>query len=327
MKTRNVIGLIVRIFIGLVFMASAITKLLSIDAFDQFVYEHRLFSWTITTVVTRLLIACEFTLGLLLILGLYPKTIKTLIIIFLAGFSVYILLKPTLFDVSQENCHCFGTVLILNDTQTLIKNIVLLALSYFMFWNKGTLPTQQEDKVENKKSNNPFIWFKNNQRFSAIWLFAIVLILAFTIKMPDVLQYKLYGKTAKINKEKFTELINHESLQSLNITKGKKIVCMYSPICKYCRKSAMRLDVMREKYNIADENFALIFWGDEKLVEQFFIKTNTKKLPYVIVPPQPFLQATKRRQPLIVLVNDGKIEKVLKYPNIIDEDIYNFINK
>lgn len=327
MKARNIIGLIVRILIGLVFVASAVTKYISIDAFDQFVYEHQLFSWTVTTIVTRLLIAAEFALGVLLLVGLYSKTVKTLIITFLAGFSIYILLKPTLFNVEQENCHCFGTVLILNDSQTLIKNIVLLALSYFMFWNKGIERKQEESQIESPvaEKKSLYSWIKKNQRYSAIWICAVSLILSLLVIMPDTIQYKLYGKAAKIDETKFKELVSTAPLDQMNIMEGKKIVCMYSPVCKFCRKTAMRLDVMRQKYNIDDSNFVLIFWGKKELVDLFFVKTKTKVLPHEIVHPRPFLEATKHKQPVIILLNNGKVEKLLKYPNIKDEDIVKFI--
>ena len=330
MKTRNVIGWIARIFVALVFMASAVTKYISLDAFDQFIYEHQLFSWITTTILTRLLIACEFSLGLLLLIGVKPKLIKSLIIAFLVFFTTYIIVKPHFFAVDQENCHCFGEVLIMSDTQTLIKNIVLLIFSYFMFWNKGIEEkNNQEVLLEEKPSkfNKISVWIKNNTTYLTIVCFVAVLIASFGINMPDSLRYKLYGKAAKINEEKFEYLISNKALEDLHIKEGKKIVCMYSPVCKYCKKTAKRLDVMRQKYNIKDENFALIFWGGDKAIKRFFVKNEIKELPFKNVPAPVFLEATKGRQPIIILMNNGKVEKLLKYPNIIDEDIVEFLNK
>lgn len=330
MKTRNVIGWIARIFVALVFMASAVTKYISLDAFDQFIYEHQLFSWITTTILTRLLIACEFSLGLLLLIGVKPKLIKSLIIAFLVFFTIYIIVKPHFFAVDQENCHCFGEVLIMSDTQTLIKNIVLLVFSYFMFWNKGIEEkNNQEVLLEEKPSkfNKISVWIKNNTTYLTIVCFVAVLIASFGINMPDSLRYKLYGRAAKINKEKFEYLISNKALEDLHIKEGKKIVCMYSPVCKYCKKTAKRLDVMRQKYNIKDENFALIFWGGDKAIKRFFVKNEIKELPFKNVPAPVFLEATKGRQPIIILMNNGKVEKLLKYPNIIDEDIVEFLNK
>lgn len=331
MKTRNVIGWVARIVIAVVFMLSAVTKYISLDAFDQFIYEHQLFSWITTTILTRLLIATEFTLGLLLLVGVKPKLIKWLIIAFLVFFTVYILAKPYLFQVEEENCHCFGDVFIMSDNQTLVKNIFLLLLSYFMFWNKGLISSKKEQQQslqqQDKKENKIVFWLKNNQTYLIIVSFVAVLILAFGINMPDTLRYKLYGKAAKIDESKFEYLISNESLKDLHIKEGKKIVCMYSPVCKYCKKTAKRLEVMRKKYDIKDDNFALIFWGGDEAIQRFFKKNEIKPLPYKNVPASIFLQATKGRQPVVILMNNGKVEKLLKYPNIVDKDIVEFLNK
>jgi hypothetical protein len=319
MKQKKIIGIIVRIFIGLIFLASAITKYLSLNAFDIFIYEHQLFSWTVTTFVTRFLIAVEGGLGFLLILGVYPKLIKTTVIGFLVFFSVYILLKPHLFDVDASNCHCFGTILILTNTQTLIKNIVLLLLSYFMFWDKNASMFCFKDKERNERLKKKFsIWI-------TITTAIIALLLVYLITPPDIFRLKFYGKTAEINKEKFEVLLKDENIKPLNIQKGKKVVCMYATFCKFCKKTTMRMEVVRKKYEIPDSNYALIFWGNQQMVNSFFYNTGTRELPHAIVKPRVFLDATKGKQPVIILMNNGKIVQTLKYPNIDEKVISDFI--
>ncbi|MBP3254519.1 MAG: hypothetical protein J6M30_08440 [Bacteroidales bacterium] len=314
MKVKNIIGTAVRILIGLVFVASAVTKYISIDAVDLFVYEHQLFSWNVTTFVTRLLIAAEGCLGIMLLAGIYPKTVKRLSIIMLAGFTVYVLLKPVLFNVDSENCHCFGTVLLLSDRQTLIKNIILLTLSYFMFWDNGW-----------QGRFGRFIY--SQRKYLTAVIIAVCLIVVNTVMMPEPIERNLFPKKASVDQDKFEFLMQMDSVQNLEATKGKKILCLYSTGCKYCKQSAIRLDVLRQKYDIPDSNFALVFWGSQNGMDSFFVKTNTKPLPHTMVHPIPFLQATKGRQPVVILFNEGKIEKLLKYPNINEKDIKKFLNK
>ena len=114
----------IRILIGCVFIASAILKYLSIDTFDLYIYEHQLFNYAITAILTRLLIAAEFALGIMLIGNILIKFTYFTTFLFLAGFTVYLFLQPLLFDVDLSNCHCFGDKIILNHTQSIIKNIV-----------------------------------------------------------------------------------------------------------------------------------------------------------------------------------------------------------
>lgn len=306
MTTKKNIGIIVRVLIGLVFIASSVTKYISIEAFDIFIYEHQLFPWVITTFVTRLLIAIEGCLGVLLVLGVYSKIIKKIVIGFLAFFTIYVILKPFLFNVDTTNCHCFGTVLILSDTQTLIKNIVLLILSYFMFWDKG----------------NCFI-NKQWQTYSTIVLSIFALICVFLITKPDVFRHK---RIAEIDQAKFDYLLSTKEMRALKVTEGRKIVCMFSTGCKYCKRTAMRLEVIKQRNNLADSSFAIVFWGNPKSVDKFFNQTKIERLPHTLVSPILFLRATKGRQPIIIIMNNGKIVELLKYPNINEKEITNFIN-
>ena len=344
MKQKRIIGIIARLLVGLVFIASTVTKYMSLEAVDIFVYEHQIFSWEITTFATRLLITLECFVGFMLLLGIYPKLSKWAAIIMLALFTIYVLLKPVLFsNVDTENCHCFGTVLLLSDTQTIIKNIILLIVSYFMFWDKGVYKLN----IEKEKRANNFLF--SHRKYISVIAFIVILIAANTITMPEPMQRKFFPKTASIEPKYFDVLfsqkpsstltgdkaekqiplfdISADSITNLGATQGKKIVCMFSTGCKYCKRTMMRLDVIRQKYNIEDTSFAIVFWGNEKGIDKFWKKTQVKPLPHTLVPPIPFLLSTKGKQPIIVLMNNGKIEKMLKYPNINEKDISEFLDK
>ena len=354
MTTKNIVGLIARIFVGVVFVASAVTKYISIEAVDLFVYEHQIFSWSITTFATRFLIVIEAFIGFMLLLGIFPKLVKWSSIILLLLFNVYVLLKPVLFNVDSENCHCFGTILLLNDNQTLIKNIILLLISYFMFWDKGAVELKYKlvrkklktgEVIErNKRTLSGFLY--NKRRIISIILFILLLLVTNSIFPADPIARKVFPTTASIDKEKFDILIGlspsdnlsnkdttlrplydmaKDSIQNIGATNGKKILCLYSTGCKYCKRAAIRLDVVRKRYDISDSSFAIVFWGSATKIDSFFVKTNTKVLPHTIVHPIPFLAATKGKQPIIVLLNNGKVEKLLKYPNINEKEIAFFL--
>lgn len=305
MGFKKIIPTIIRIFIGLVFVASAVTKYISIEAFDMFVFEHELFSWNLTNFLTRILISCEACLGLMLIFGIYPKLSRWLTVGSLAFFTIYILLKPFFFEVNSENCHCFGEVLILSDSQTLIKNVVLLLLSTALFFDKG--------------------WKIKYAKYILIASFVAPLATTFIIRPPDVIVHAIYGKEIELNMESFDMLVNMDKVQDMKVSEGKKVLCLYSTTCKHCKRTAIKLDIIIKRHNLDKNNFAVLFWGKEENIDVFYKETGVQLLSTNKVPPLLFLSATKGRQPIIVLMDNGKIVDLYKSTNVNEQKIVEFL--
>ena len=59
--------------VGSVFIIAAILKLISIDEFEIYIYSFDIFSFLLTTFVSRFIIIGEFVLGLFLILKINYK--------------------------------------------------------------------------------------------------------------------------------------------------------------------------------------------------------------------------------------------------------------
>ncbi len=305
MDFKKIILIVLRIIIGLVFVASAVTKYISIEAFDMFVFEHELFSWNLTNFLTRILISGEACLGLMLILGIFPKLSRWLTVGSLVLFTTYILLKPIFFEVDAENCHCFGEVLILSDSQTIIKNIILLLLSISLFFDKG--------------------WKTKYAKYILLGCLILPLATSFIIRPPDVIVHKLYGKQAELDMPNFDKLLNREDVQSMNVSEGKKVLCLYSTACKHCKRTAIKLDVIIKRHNLDKEKFVVLFWGKNNSLDTFYKETGAELLPTNQVPPLLFLAATKGRQPIIVLLDNGKVVDLYKSINIDEKAIVDFL--
>lgn len=305
MDFKKIILIILRIIIGLVFVASAVTKYISIEAFDVFVFEHELFSWNLTNFLTRILISGEAYLGLMLILGIFPKLSRWLTVGCLVLFTIYVLLKPYFFEVDAENCHCFGEVLILSDSQTIIKNIILLVLSIGLFFDKG--------------------WKTKYAKYILIGCLALPLATFFIIRPPDIIVHKLYGKQVELDMPSFEKLLSKEEVQNMNIQEGKKVLCLYSTACKHCKRTAIKLDVIIKRHNLNKEKFVMLFWGKSNSLDTFYKETGIEQLPTQQVHPLLFLAATKGRQPIIVLLDNGKIVDLYKSTNINEGAIVDFL--
>ena len=307
MRIKSSIAAIVRIFVGLVFVFSAVTKYISIEAFDMFVFEHGLFSWVFTTFATRILISFEAVLGLLLLSGIYLRFTRVATVGVLVLFTLYVALKPYFFpNVGEENCHCFGTVLLLSDSQTIIKNLVLLALSPFLFLGGGW----QTIKAK---------WF--------VLIFSVVaLSSAFIIRPPDVIVHAIYGKQAELDEAKFDDLLDYLSSEGMDVRHGKKILCLYAPICKHCQRTAIKLNVMINRHSLDKACFVNVFWGHDKMVDAFYKRTEVgKDMTTCIVPAPMFLSATKGKQPVVVLLDNGGIVELYKSTNLNEAGIVDFL--
>ena len=110
-----------RLFLGALFVVTAVLKLLSIDNFEIYIYSFGLFSYTWTTFFSRLLIFIELLIGISLILKICFKKIWWLTMLMMAGFTLF-LVYAAIFR-NDSNCHCFGDLIELNPTQSIFKNI------------------------------------------------------------------------------------------------------------------------------------------------------------------------------------------------------------
>ena len=302
---KPLIGTIFRIVIGLVFILSAVLKYLSIEVVDLFFFDHKLLPWVITTFLSRFLIAFEAIVGFMLVLGLYPKLTKILTFITLIGFTIYVILKPFLFDVTQENCYCFGDLIQFSDTQTISKNIILLVMALSLSWAK--------------------VWMPKRRKLILIGIIVLVLGLTFAIKPPDYIQAKIYGHRAEIRPEIFEYVKELDNVKALNIDKGRKVVGWYGTGCKYCKRAAKKIDIIIERHNLNKENFVEIFGGKEKSLNEFYKVSGTEPLNNTFIPIIPFLNTTHGKMPVVLLLENGKVVKLYKLTTIDEEYIVEFL--
>lgn len=292
---------IIAIFIGLVFILSASLKLFSLESVDLFFYEHRVFNWTLTTILSRLLICTEAVLGIMLVFGVYPKIGLYISQLFLVLFTIYIFAKPYIFTLSQENCYCFGEIIALNDKQTIYKNIILLLLSLLLVKYKA----------------------KKLRKSKLILILSIISVglTVFIVKPPDIISNKIYNRGIEINHKAMQEVFDLEEVKSFDLRKGRKMLCFYSTHCKYCSSAARKIDVIRQRNNISSNSIFELYWGNPDSVDKVH---KNKDISYAFISPGIFLDATKNRQPVIILLENGEIIKTYKLTTLNERYIGEF---
>ena len=130
LSSSGVLRLLIRLLLGAFFIGTAVLKLLSIDNFEIYIYSFGIFSYTWTTFFSRLLIFIELLIGIGLILKIYFKQIWWLTMLMMVGFTLF-LVYAAIFR-NDSNCHCFGSLIELNPIQSILKNIITIALLFFI---------------------------------------------------------------------------------------------------------------------------------------------------------------------------------------------------
>lgn len=296
----------IRVCVGVVFVASAVLKYTSIEAFDLYVYEHNLFNLAVSSTLTRLLIAAEFSLGIFLITNLFIRFSYIITYLFLFAFTIYLLLQPYLFDVQLNNCFCFGDKIVLNHLQSIGKNIILMILMLGIncrFY---------------KKRKNEFL------------IFILIVLLIFTgfmvINAPDYLYTKIYQSEVRIDTSNYQNALQNSESHDF-YAEGRKLICLYSHHCTYCKRASQKIEKIRIKNEIPFEQIVCVFWdvADSSDVANFFEITKVDIPRYTFFNVDDFFKITNGQMPIILYSNQGEIIKSLNYAGLVESEMVNFL--
>ena len=141
MKVKNIVQNskalnVVYSLTALLFLFSAYTKLISLTSFEITLYAYGI-PLKFTELIARLLLICEITIGILLLVGLFNQNIISLYFAFIVLSLFDVLLIRDLFSFGgDKDCGCFGDIIAMSSQAALIKNI-LFQLVLFPFLRYG----------------------------------------------------------------------------------------------------------------------------------------------------------------------------------------------
>ena len=304
--SNKYLSTIFRIVIGLVFVASAILKYLSIDIFDLFVFEHNLFSISLTETLTRLLITAEFVLGIMLIFNIHAKIAYYTVLGFLAGFTIYLSLLPYLFDVDITNCHCFGNAVVLSRTESIAKNVILLICMLFV-----------SPKYYTRKK-----W----ETWLVIALSTVAFITCICINAPNYIYTMVHKENIQIDVPMYQSALLNSGKQE-EFTNGKQLICMYSVGCRYCKRAAIKLHLMLKNNQLPEDYVKTVFWKGtpDTVIHNFFIEQKIAPLDYTTFSLDTFLTITSGSMPVILFSDNGNIVHTANYITLKEEELFNFL--
>lgn len=292
-----------KVLLGLVFIVSAVLKIVGIDRFEIYVYSYHFFSLNFSFIVARLAIILELALGL----GLISHTLHKLYwwgsMAMLAGYTL--LLIYALVIGRTDSCHCFGDFLQLDPKQSLIKNGVLMLLFLWIF--------------KMKSWTTPFRWI-------ILCLIVIASAVGVFLASPPDNMISDSDPEQNLQMEYFDEMLDTAPLDTLHLREGKQVVCFFSTACEYCKVAAQKLSLMQRFYGFPDESVTYLFIGNEESVARFYEQSESARYRDVIYPEVPLLlKAVSGNLPVVVFMDDGVVVREYGLRNMDEAEIKKFM--
>ena len=317
--------LLIRLFIGVVFLFSGVVKLFPILAFEIQLAGRGFTNWLGIMIISRILIGAEIFLGL----GFFQKSFLKKFFIPIAAVMLLVysldLIRTIIISGWGGNCGCFGQIIVLTPLEALIKNIFLFAGLYYIYKNIGAekrgsliaqisllalvfLPLflyapmrqlQVEDesstKVDNQISRSEA---KNTLEKTNINLPDKTIS---TSKHVDDGYTELKIKTISVGSLARFKNFNGES--NVDFKTGNKLVAFLSLDCGSCLRAASVIDTVGREIKLPKVYY--LFLGEENQVANFFKETHTS-FPYKILDDLTFFSFIKNYPPRVILFKDGK---------------------
>ena len=297
MKTKriNLTKSILRWLMGIVFIVSAILKLISVDHFDLYIYSFGIFNFTWVSFLSRVLISFELLLGLLLITRLFYRKVWYLTLLTMIGFTLF-LIYTAIFR-NDSNCHCFGTLVEFNPVESIIKNLILIALLFVIY-------KQKELTIKRKGLITGIV---------SIVTFAAI----FIISPPDSLFNALYHPKEQINNEALELVLQDSLLVEISNFKENQIVAIFIPGCEFCQLSMQRLASIFERHQLDPNLLKIIIVGNSKGVEFFQKETQIDSYPILHYPdPILMIKAINGKFPTMLFMEGKSVYKTVNYRGI-----------
>ncbi|WP_018343836.1 DoxX family protein [Cytophaga aurantiaca] len=331
-----------RFIVAILFIFSAYTKLIPIEAFEKQLVDQGITNWCFAPILARCIISFEFFLGIAFLQNHYfKKFILPATALMLIAFCIH-LTYQMITQGNSGNCGCMGQIIPMTPLQALIKNVITLGLLAYIFFNYKI--------IKDQKHRYPI--------FILLACFAIIFwkyrpvcgcdagstavapqtnVIEPIIKIDTVYVEKPVNgkgtKTPTIDPKKTpltkTEPIKTEPVADVkpglpkttsifapyknfstgittNLDAGKNIVCLFNVDCDHCMNTCKELIEIHKTNKLPP--VYILFWGEESQKDAFF-KFAGGSFPYAFVDAGKFFRLLDKAPspPRIVVLDEGNI--------------------
>ncbi len=271
------VKILLRLLLAATFILSAYSKIIlpgSIEVIliDQGITTDR----NIAAYIVRIFIGIELAIGILFLFPYYLKSITIPLtwglLFFFTGYLAY-----TGFILGDKNnCGCFGELIKMTPVESILKNILLIILSFLLF-----LKTKDDKRK--------------------LFLPAIVIIISLSVVF-------LISPVRDISEFKFSKYIYFEGAGRVDLTSGDKLVAVFSLDCEHCQQTASEIaDLKRNENNLPD--VYVLFFSEGNVTVDIFNSITHSNFPYHMVDVSDFFDLIGSQPPRIYFLKDGKVEK------------------
>jgi len=301
-KAKAIAPVVLKVLLGLLFIASAVLKLFDMDRFEIYIYSYHFFSLNFSFLVARVAIILELVLGIGLVSNTSHKLFWWGSMAMLAGYTL--LLLYALIIGRTDNCHCFGDFLQFDPKQSLIKNGVLMLLFLLIY------------RVEEWKT--PYRWL-------ILCLAIMISTIGVFVASPPDNYTPAYASEQNLQIGLFNEMLDDAPLDSLHLKEGKQVVCIFSTGCEYCQMSARKLSLMQQFYVFPTDRITYVFMGNEEGITKFYERSESSHYRDVLYPDVVrLLKSVNGNLPVVVLLEDGAVVHEYGFRNMKEEEIRAF---
>ena len=323
--------------VGGVFIIAAILKLISIDEFEIYIYSFNIFSFLLTTFVSRMIIIGEFILGLFLILKINYRFVWKTSLIILILFTLF-LTYAAIFR-RDSNCHCFGELIELNPLESIVKNLILILLLLLSqrsaVSGKQSAISYQQSAISGQSQSSEFgvhrpKFLVLSSSFLVLSSSFLVLIVVFIISPPDSIYKMIYSTEKEVSSidlhESFDEVLKidfkedeiaFDSISAFDV-KEKQLIAVVSSGCKYCKLGLKKLSLMMKNGGISPDDVDIFIWGSPDGIIDFRSETMTEDVDYWHIMPNNAIKVTYGRFPIFIMMENKNIIKIGDFRDLDD---------
>ncbi len=269
----KIVSKILQLLLGITFLFSAYTKAVGpgffeITLMDQGIAPDRI----IASYLARFFIGLEFALGFLMLLPFYVKRLMQFTFFLLGGFTLHLIYLWSIGDT--DNCGCFGEMISMTPEQSIIKNMIMLAIAFVVF------RLAQTKKI---KIIIPIV-------FSAATIISMWIILP----IPNHKEFPF---------ESFTHF---ETRGRVDLSSGENLVAIFNLDCEHCQQAATELGELKRNQENFPELYVLYFQEGSTTVEDFESITQSS-FPYDLIEVNTFFDLIGDSPPRVYHLKDGKV--------------------